>query len=147
MRVDLVASPELEEPDPDAPLGPDEEGAVLVVTPDCAVSTARVFTDPDLTRDTPAIKMHAFSLARSRNDCEPVTRRLYPEVSAALDWLAEFAPARMSGTGASVFAFFDDLDQARAVQARVPHAWRAHAGRRCNRSPLLDRLARQRGAG
>ncbi|MCB1746562.1 MAG: 4-(cytidine 5'-diphospho)-2-C-methyl-D-erythritol kinase [Gammaproteobacteria bacterium] len=126
---------------------PAAEGAVLVVTPDCAVSTVRVFTDPDLTRDTPAIKMHAFSLARSRNDCEPVTRRLYPEVGAALDWLAAFAPARMSGTGASVFAFFDDLDQARAVQARVPHAWRAHAGRRCNRSPLLDRLARQRGAG
>jgi 4-diphosphocytidyl-2-C-methyl-D-erythritol kinase len=123
---------------------PAAEGAVLVVTPDCAVSTARVFTDPDLTRDTPAIRMHDFSLARSRNDCEPVTRRLYPEVGAALDWLAEFAPARMSGTGASVFAFFDDLDQARAVEARVPRTWRAYAGRRRNRSPLLDRLARER---
>ncbi len=125
---------------------PQDEGAVLVITPDCAVSTARVFTDPDLTRHTPAIKMRSFSLDRSRNDCEPVTRRLYPEVGAALDWLAQHAPARMSGTGASVYAFFDRLEQAEALAREVPAPWRAFATRRCNRSPLLERVRQERAA-
>lgn len=125
---------------------PQEESALVIVTPACAVSTARVFGDSELTRDTPPIKMPAFSLARSRNDCEPVTRRLYPAVGAALDWLAGYAPARMSGTGASVYAFFDDLERARAVAAGVPPPWTAYAGRRLNESPLLARLARQHGA-
>jgi len=126
---------------------PQEETAIVIVTPDCAVATARVFGAPELTRDTPPIKMHAFSLARSRNDCEPVTRRLYPAVGAALDWLAGHAPARMSGTGASVFAFFDDLERARAVAASVPRPWRSYAGRRVNESPLLARLERHRERG
>ena len=118
------------------------QSPLLIVTPNCAVSTARVFGDADLTRDTPPIKMHAFSLAGSRNDCEPVTRRLYPEVGAALDWLAQFAPARMSGTGASVYAFFDDYAQALAVAERVPEEWSAFPALRVNRSPLLERLDR-----
>lgn len=126
---------------------PQEESALVIVTPACAVSTARVFGDGELTRDTPPIKMPAFSLARSRNDCEPVTRRLYPAVGAALDWLAGYAPARMSGTGASVYAFFDDLERARAVAASVPPPWTAYAGRRLNESPLLARLARHRQRG
>ncbi|MEQ8663911.1 MAG: 4-(cytidine 5'-diphospho)-2-C-methyl-D-erythritol kinase [Gammaproteobacteria bacterium] len=129
-----------------APCEPDE-GAILVVTPACAVSTARVFADPDLTRHTPPIKMPSFSLARSRNDCEPVTRRLYPPVGAALDWLARHAPARMSGTGASVYAFFDRLEQAEAVARQVPAPWRALATRRVNRSPLRERATRARVTG
>ena len=64
--------------------------------------------------------MHALSLSGAGNDCEPVTRRLYPEVGEALDWLSRFAPARMSGTGASVFALFDDVDEATRVARRVP---------------------------
>lgn len=126
---------------------PQPETAIVVVTPDCAVSTARVFGAPDLTRDTPPSKMHAFSQARSRNDCEPVTRRLYPAVGAALDWLSQHAPARMSGTGASVYAFFDDLERAQAVAAQAPGTWRGYAGWRLNESPLRARLARCTGAG
>lgn len=118
------------------------EPALVVVTPDCAVSTARVFADADLTRHTPRLKMHALSLDRTHNDCEPVTRRLYPEVGAAMDWLAAFAPVRMSGTGASVFAMFDQPSRAAEVAALVPAGWRAFAGRCLNRSPLLDRLDR-----
>ncbi len=125
------------------PMSP-PESPIVVVTPAVAVSTARVFGDPDLTRDTPPIKMHALSLERTRNDCEPVTRRLYPEVAAAFEWLARFAPVRMSGTGASVFAFFDDGDAAAAVAARVPREWSAFAGRRVNRSPLMTRLEAHR---
>jgi 4-diphosphocytidyl-2-C-methyl-D-erythritol kinase len=121
---------------------PQAETAIVVVIPDCAVSTARVFGEPDLTRDTPAIKMSDLSSSRTRNDCEPVTRRLYPAVGTALDWLSQYAPARMSGTGASVYAFFDELEQARSVAMQVPRPWRAYAGRRMNDSPLRERLLR-----
>jgi 4-diphosphocytidyl-2-C-methyl-D-erythritol kinase len=75
------------------------------------------------------------------NDCEPVTRRLFPAVGAALDWLGERAPARMSGTGACIFASFADRASAQAVGEQVPTSWTWFVARRRNRSPLLDRLA------
>lgn len=122
---------------------PVDEGPVLVVTPDCNVETRVVFSAAELTRDTRPITMPAFSLAQTRNDCEPVTRRLYPEVGRALDWLSSFAAARMSGTGASVYAFFETDSAADLVARQVPPAWRHFRARRVNRSPLLDRLAAQ----
>jgi len=118
-----------------------EEGPVLVITPDCNVETRVVFSDLELTRDTPPITMPAFSLAGTRNDCEAVTRRLYPEVGRVLDWLSPRACTRMSGTGASVYALFDDDGAADAVARQVPPEWRHFRARRVNRSPLAERLA------
>lgn len=92
----------------------------LVLTPACHVSTARIFSHQQLTRDTKAIKMAAFLAGQSRNDCELLVRQLYPEVDAAIQWLSQFAPARMTGTGSSVFASFDDEAAARAVLAKLP---------------------------
>ena len=119
---------------------PVDEGPVLVITPNCKVETRVVFAAAELTRDTRPLTMPAFSLTQTRNDCEPVTRRLYPEVGRALDWLSGFAAARMSGTGASVYAFFETDSAADAVARQVPPAWRHFRARRVNRSPLLDRL-------
>ena len=119
---------------------PVEEGPVLVITPACNVETRVVFNDLELTRDTAPITMPAFSLAASRNDCESVTRRLYPEVGRALDWLSRHAWTRMSGTGASVYALFDCDSAADAVARQVPPEWRHFRARRVNRSPLLERL-------
>ena len=123
---------------------PAEEGPVLVIIPACNVETRVVFNDLELTRDTPPITMPAFSLAGSRNDCESVTRRLYPEVGRALEWLSRHAWTRMSGTGASVYALFDSDSAADAVARQVPPEWRCFRARRVNRSPLLDRLAAER---
>jgi 4-diphosphocytidyl-2-C-methyl-D-erythritol kinase len=92
----------------------------LVATPNCAVSTAEIFGMPDLTRNTQAIKMPDFLAGRSRNDCEAVTRRLYPLVASTIDWLAQYASARMTGTGASVFAEFNDSDSAQAALQDLP---------------------------
>ncbi len=123
------------------------ETAVLVIHPGCHVPTAAVFGAPDLTRTTPLLRIHDFSRACVHNDCEPVTRRLYPEVARALDWLAPRAPARMSGTGACVFACFDTLNAAQAVGAEVPSEWTWFAAWRRNESPLLARLAAERPPG
>lgn len=92
----------------------------LVVTPPCFVSTKEVFSQENLTRNSPAIKMADFLAGRSRNDCEAVTRALYPAVAEALDWLAQFTEARMTGTGASVFARCKSRAEAEQLLARLP---------------------------
>lgn len=112
----------------------------LVVVPPCQVPTPQVFADPELTRNAPVIKIRRFLPGQGVNVCEPVVRRLYPIVGEALDWLEQFAPARMSGTGASIFAAFDDDVSARAVLEKLPDGWRGFVARGLNESPLHSRL-------
>lgn len=97
-----------------------DEQFFVVLSPDCHVTTATIFSHQQLTRDSTAIKMCAFLAGQSRNDCEALVRKLYPAVDAALTWLSGFAPARMTGTGSSVFAAFSEEAQARAVLAQLP---------------------------
>lgn len=94
----------------------------LVLTPPVHVATGEIFSHRELTRNGSAIKMHGFLTGCSRNDCEPLVRRLYPQVDATLHWLTQFAPARMTGTGASVFAAFDEQAQARSVLETLPES-------------------------
>lgn len=110
----------------------------LVVWPGIAVNTSDVFAHPQLTRDSPAIKIADFLAGRGGNDCEKVVRSLYPEVAAALDWLAQFGPARLTGTGSCVFAAFDSLDEARRVKEKVPARFRGFVSSGLNRSPEAD---------
>ncbi|ALO45434.1 4-(cytidine 5'-diphospho)-2-C-methyl-D-erythritol kinase [Pseudohongiella spirulinae] len=117
----------------------------LVLTPACHITTAAIFSHQELTRDTSPIKMHAFLTGQSRNDCEPLVRQLFPPVDAALRWLSGYAPARMTGTGASVFAAFDDQSAAReALRALHESAEMARIGVRgfvakgVNRSEVYD---------
>ena len=117
----------------------------LVVSPDCAVSTAAVFSDPELTRDTPETTINGFisaGFAGGRNDCEAVVRRRYPAVAAALDWVTAQAggrPARLTGTGGCVFADFREPAEARAVLDRLPARWTGFVARGVAESPLLSR--------
>jgi 4-diphosphocytidyl-2-C-methyl-D-erythritol kinase len=92
----------------------------LVVQPDCHVSTAAIFSHKDLTRDTPAIKVAAFLEGGGHNDCQPLVRKLYPEVNECLQWLEEsgYQP-RMTGTGACVFVSFQDADSALKAQTKI----------------------------
>ena len=104
----------------------------LVVTPDCTVSTAEIFSHENLTRNSPAITIADFLAGGSRNDCEPVTRELYPEVSRALAWLTQFGLARMTGTGASVFASFEAENTANAALSQLPEHWQGFVARGLN---------------
>ncbi|HHJ11752.1 MAG TPA: 4-(cytidine 5'-diphospho)-2-C-methyl-D-erythritol kinase [Chromatiales bacterium] len=113
----------------------------LVLCPPVAVSTAAVFADPQLTRDSPPITICDFLSGRGENTLEPVVRRLHPEVGEALDWLAAHAPARMTGSGGCVFAAFGTRREARQVLEQAPEGWQGFVARGRNRSPLLDRLA------
>jgi 4-diphosphocytidyl-2-C-methyl-D-erythritol kinase len=100
-------------------------GWFTVVHPGISISTAAVFADPELTRDTPALTMQPLDGPGLRNDCEPVVRRRYPEVGTAIDLLSRFAPARLSGTGACVFARFADRPAAAQAARAMPPVWTA----------------------
>lgn len=108
----------------------------LVLVPGIRIATAAVFAASDLTRDTPAITISDFLSGRSRNDCEALVRRRYPEVDRALNWLNERVPARLTGTGAALFASFESAAAARKVQREVPPEWQTIVARGLNRSPL-----------
>ena len=115
----------------------------LVITPDVHVSTAEIFSDQDLTRDCPAIKICDLSAADWDNVCVPVVARRYPEVGKALKLLGSLAEARMSGTGASVFARFNSQQEAQRALARLTTAadwvdrWQTFVCEGKNQSPLL----------
>jgi len=117
----------------------------LVVHPGVEVATAAVFQAPELTRKSPLITIRGLFEAETRNDCEPVVRARFPAVGEALDWLGQFAEARLTGTGSCVFAAFDSASAAGHVAAQVPQSWRSYVARGLNRSPLHVQLARLRG--
>ncbi|MGH8586965.1 MAG: 4-(cytidine 5'-diphospho)-2-C-methyl-D-erythritol kinase [Gammaproteobacteria bacterium] len=118
-----------------------DEPWYLLIRPDIEVSTAAVFNDPDLTRNTSPITIARFLAGEGHNDCEPVVRVRYPEVRAALDWLGERAHARLTGTGSCVFGAFPSEAEARVVLTELPRRWDGFVAEGRNRSPLLDRLA------
>ena len=123
-----------------------EQPWYLVLLPPCHVSTAEVFAAPELTRNSAPITIRAFVAGDRRNDCLPVVRSRYPEISQAIDWLGQFGEARLTGTGACVFAAFTERAQAEVVLADRPPGLDGWVARGLNRSPLLERLA-QEGAG
>ena len=117
----------------------------LVIYPNTPVATAQVFNAPDLPRATPPVTMDEFLQGKCRNDCEAVVRQINPEVSTTLDWLNAHATARLSGTGASVFAAFAERAQAVSLLQQLPAKWQGYVTKGCNRSPLLERVALQEG--
>jgi len=116
----------------------------LVITPDCHVSTASVFSHPELTRDSTAITVAAFFEQGGRNDCQPLVEKLYPEVKNALSWLSHYTAQkpRMSGTGASIFASFHSAEAAQSVLAQSP--WPGFVAKGINRSPVHEALAQMK---
>jgi len=115
----------------------------VVVHPQCHVSTAEIFSDSALTRDKQSLTMSAFLAGHGSNVFEAVVRKRYPEVDKALNWLSNFSEPRMSGSGACIFAAFPSKNEAQAVLQQLPDQWRGFIAQGRNRSPLIDRLAKE----
>ncbi|MCB1790923.1 MAG: 4-(cytidine 5'-diphospho)-2-C-methyl-D-erythritol kinase, partial [Gammaproteobacteria bacterium] len=94
--------------------------------------------DPELTRNSDRITIRDFLAGERTNDCLAVVRKRYPEVAHAYDWLSEFAPAQLTGTGACVFAETADRGSAEDLLRRLPSGMDGYVVRGVNRSPLLD---------
>jgi 4-diphosphocytidyl-2-C-methyl-D-erythritol kinase len=109
----------------------------FVLVPDCQVSTAEIFSNGQLTRDASAIKMASFFEGDSRNDCQMLVRNLYPEVDKALNWLDKFGEARLTGTGACIFARFATQAEAQTAYRELPERWSGFVARGMNYSPAV----------
>jgi len=115
-----------------------QEPWYVVIIPACHVDTAEVFNMPELTRDCHPIRIENFLSGQGVNVCEPVVCKRYPLVASALEWLSKFAEARMSGTGACVFAPFGEKELADHVLDKLPAGWVGFIALGMNRSPLFD---------
>lgn len=112
----------------------------VIVAPPVSVPTAEIFGAEDLTRNSEAIRITDFASRTTRNDLQRVACRLYPEIGAVVEWLGRHAPARMTGSGACVFAQVDDEGEAARIVAACPPGWRAWQARSLLQHPLRSWL-------
>ncbi|MCD1641133.1 4-(cytidine 5'-diphospho)-2-C-methyl-D-erythritol kinase [Pseudomonas stutzeri] len=121
----------------------------LVIAPQVSVSTAEIFADPELTRNTPAITVRSLLAGGGHNDCQPVVEKRYPEVRNALSLLNKFVQARMTGTGACVFGSFPNEGEADKVRRQLPATLPSFVARGRNVSMLhrsLEQIAQEASA-
>ncbi|PJG83321.1 4-(cytidine 5'-diphospho)-2-C-methyl-D-erythritol kinase [Caviibacterium pharyngocola] len=111
-----------------------------VIKPNVSISTAVVFKDPNLPRDTPKRPLAQLLNEKYTNDCEKVVRNHYSEVEETLLRLLKYAPARLTGTGACVFAECNDEQSAQAVLRAKPEKFFGFVAKGLNYSPLHQML-------
>jgi 4-diphosphocytidyl-2-C-methyl-D-erythritol kinase len=110
---------------------------VALAFPAAAVPTADIFQAPELTRSTPSAKIDVFSEGYGRNDLAPVTAARFPAVASAIKALSRASPqARMTGSGACVFAAFPAEHEAQRALALLPKDMRGCVARTLARHPL-----------
>jgi 4-diphosphocytidyl-2-C-methyl-D-erythritol kinase len=114
------------------------EAWYVVLFPPVHVPTAKIFSHPELTRDSISLKIRDLSTHPLRNDLQPVVCGLFPEVARHLDWLGRFGSAMMTGSGACVFAEFGDEAGANAVLGQLPQGMRGVVARGLPCHPLKD---------
>lgn len=124
-----------------------EECWYLITKPEVSISTASVFSSQDLPRNTTKLACQDFDKhycdkdlfndALYHNDCQTMVIKHYDEVAKLLAWLVEYAPSRMTGTGACVFSRFSSQQQASELQAKLPKGINSFVAKALNKSPLL----------
>ncbi len=123
----------------------------VVLQPPVMVPTPVVFSAPELTRNTKTLKISDFSpVVQSfafgetfHNDLQAVVCAKYPAVAVHLAWLDAQAKkyrssARMTGSGACVFAEFAKRDDAEKVFAALPKGMQGFVAQGLEQHPLLD---------
>lgn len=115
---------------------PSEDAWYVVLHPAVHVPTPDIFRDPDLTRNTPAIKVRDLAAATTHNDLEAVAIRQHPLIAQHIDWLNQYAPARMTGSGSCVFARFASQDETTRVISRLPDFWHGFSVCAMSQHPL-----------
>ncbi|QMI05387.1 4-(cytidine 5'-diphospho)-2-C-methyl-D-erythritol kinase [Citrobacter sp. RHB25-C09] len=115
----------------------------LVAHPGVSIPTPVIFKDPELPRNTPKRSIDTLLKCEFSNDCEVIARKRFREVDEALSWLLEYAPSRLTGTGACVFAEFDTESRARQVLEQAPEWLKGFVARGMNISPLQQAILAQ----
>ncbi|WP_251358068.1 4-(cytidine 5'-diphospho)-2-C-methyl-D-erythritol kinase [Kangiella sp. TOML190] len=113
----------------------------VIVYPDCAINTAKIFSHPALTRDNKPIKLRA---SRPEVDLknlgynvfQALVSKLYPAVKEAIEFLNQYGKATLTGTGSSVFLSFDNAREASKISALCKQRWLTLEAKGINSSPL-----------
>jgi 4-diphosphocytidyl-2-C-methyl-D-erythritol kinase len=113
---------------------------LVIIKPDCHVETREIFSAKDLTRNSKSITMMGFIGGDHQNDCLQVVCERYPLVKEALQELSVFSEARLTGTGACVFAQFDSYEVAADAYHKLKSKWTAYLAKGVNESPLFAKL-------
>jgi 4-diphosphocytidyl-2-C-methyl-D-erythritol kinase len=122
----------------------------VVVKPPGGASTQRIFTSPELKRNTKTATIQGFAangssgtpmvdiqaiLDAGHNDLQPVAQSLCPDIDRCLGWLrGQGLQGRMTGSGTAVFAHMRqpvDLSEA-------PQGWKVQECSNMDVHPLLD---------
>ena len=110
----------------------------VVVAPQVTVSTKEIFALA-LTHPSKRLKIPPFFAGLGENDLEPIVTARHPEVARALEWLRRRAPkARMTGSGACVFAELAHESEARALHADLPRGMHGFVAKGLDRHPLYE---------
>lgn len=112
----------------------------VVIEPGVEVPTAAIFAAKELTRETEPIRIADFASRATRNDLEAIACKLHPVISEVIEWLGQYAPARMTGSGACVFAQVHDENMASRIIESCPRQWRAWQAVSLARHPLYEWL-------
>jgi 4-diphosphocytidyl-2-C-methyl-D-erythritol kinase len=114
----------------------------VVLTPQINISTAKIFANSRLTKDTKPLKIADFSVGRNadlfRNDLEKVVCEEFTAVAKSLKWLSQYGEAKMSGSGASVFVAADSYKKAEAILKHKPIEIDGFIAKSLSKHPLYD---------
>jgi len=114
----------------------------VVLTPQVHVSTAQIFANSRLTKDTKPLKIADFSNGTNsnafRNDLEKIVCEEFLAVATTIKWLNQFGQARMSGSGASAFVAVDSLTKASEIIAQKPSNTQGFVASSLQQHPLYD---------
>lgn len=142
----------------------------IVLIPECHINTSEIFSHERLTRATPKMKIAPalegqqnktqaevknayldqvdinFLSDKYRNDCEALVSELHPEIRDAINWLNQFAPSRLTGTGACCFARFESELKAQQVLNEAQSKFKGFIAKGVNLSPAIQRLNEAKGS-
>lgn len=124
------------------------EAWYVVLNPNVHVSTAEIFSDKRLTKDSiPKIMSTFSSIANSAassnsteftNQLEEIVCNKYPPVLNCLAWLKQFGNARMSGSGASVFLEVENEKIANEICNNKPENVQGFIAKGLKQHPLFE---------
>ncbi|HFC8536841.1 TPA: 4-(cytidine 5'-diphospho)-2-C-methyl-D-erythritol kinase [Neisseria bacilliformis] len=112
----------------------------VVVKPPVCVSTAAIFSHPNLTRNSaPAIMPTFQNLQPFRNDMQAVVLAEYEAVAEAYETLNAFGEAKMTGSGSCIFLTFANEEAAQAAYEKISVTYpSAKLAAGLERHPLFD---------
>jgi len=120
----------------------------VILNPKVHVSTAQIFANKRLTKNSIPKTMSGFSGVSNSstgnislefiNDLEKVVCSEYAEVLSCINWLKQFGDARMSGSGASVFLEVQDAETANAILSQKPIEYDGFVAQGLNQHPLKN---------